>query len=87
MSPEEPERHLLGTPVLESDDGLVVLLGCECGEWGCWPLSARIHLDQNTVKWSGFRNRHRDGWDLSTLGPFVFNREQYQTAARKAAKP
>ncbi len=85
MSPEKLERHLLGKPALESDDGLAVLLGCECGEWGCWPLGARIHLDQNIVKWSDFHNRHRGGWDLSALGPFVFDREQYETSARKAA--
>lgn len=87
MSPEELEGHLLGAPVLESDDGSVVLLGCECGDWGCWPLSARIHLDRNTVRWSDFRNGHRGGWDLSALGPFVFDRERYETAVRKTAKP
>jgi len=85
LKPEEFERHLFGMPVLEPDDGSVVLLGCNCGDWGCWPLSAQIRLERNTVRWSDFRNWHRD-WDLSALGPFVFDREQYETAVRQVAE-
>ena len=35
--------HFLGEPELSwFDDGDTVLLGCPCGEWGCWPLTARV---------------------------------------------
>jgi hypothetical protein len=27
------------------------VLGCECGEWGCWPLMARIGLAGQMVRW------------------------------------
>ena len=35
--------HFLGEPEATwFDDGDTVLLRCECGEWGCWPLTAQI---------------------------------------------
>ncbi|MBX6168912.1 MAG: hypothetical protein IRY84_14895 [Thermobispora bispora] len=79
-----PSRHFLGEPRLRwFDEGETVLLGCECGEWECWPLTARVEVAGTTVTWSGFRNGHRDGrWDLGALGPFVFDRGQYEAALR-----
>jgi len=75
-----PSRHFLGQPHLEwFGDGDTVLLGCTCGEWGCWPLTARVEVDDAVIRWSGFRNGYRD-WDLSALGPFVFDRAQYEAA-------
>ena len=56
-----------------------MLLGCGCGEWGCWPLTAVVEVDDEQVRWSEFRNGHRD-WDLRGLGPFVFERSQYVAA-------
>jgi hypothetical protein len=56
-----PSRYLLG----EVSDGpwcdpeRVVLLQCECGEWGCWPLLARITLKSETVVWRSFKQPHR----------------------------
>lgn len=73
-------NHFLGTPVATwFEDGDTVLMGCECGEWGCWPLTAQIDVGPETVRWSGFRNGHRD-WDLSGLGPFEFDKVQYDDA-------
>jgi hypothetical protein len=66
------------------EDGDTVLLGCECGEWGCWPLTARVEIGDGVVRWTGFRQGHRD-WDLSALGPFEFELEQYMTALRRTA--
>jgi hypothetical protein len=37
----------------------VPLLGCECGEWGCWPLVARVATAHGVVKRSEFRQPHR----------------------------
>jgi hypothetical protein len=56
-----PSRYLLG----EIADGpwcdpeRIVLLQCECGEWGCWPLLARITLTDETVVWRSFQQPHR----------------------------
>ena len=55
------------------EGGDTVLLGCDCGEWGCWPLTAKVTVMHSTIRWSGFRNGHRD-WDLQDLGPFEFDR-------------
>jgi len=61
------------------EDGDTVLLGCECGEWGCWPLTADVAVTETTVRWTRFRNGHRE-WDLGGLGPFEFDRRQYDAA-------
>jgi hypothetical protein len=60
-------------------DGDTCLLGCRCGDTGCWPLTARVEIGPAIVRWHGFRTGHRD-WDLSGLGPFVFERRAYEQA-------
>lgn len=83
-----PSRHFLGSPVLSaSGDGDTVLLGCDCGDWGCWPLSAEVRVLTGTVIWRAFRNGHRPSWDLSGLGLFEFDRDQYESALRAAQRP
>lgn len=78
-----PSRHFLGAPVLSATGGdETVLLGCDCGDWGCWPLSATVRVAAATVTWREFRNEHRPAWDLSRLGPFQFDRDQYESALR-----
>lgn len=73
-------KHFLGQPVATwFEDGDTVLMGCPCGEWGCWPLTVQIEVNAQTVRWAGFRNGHRD-WDLSDLGPFEFDRVDYEAA-------
>jgi hypothetical protein len=76
-----PSRHFLGEPDLTWGAGGndTVLLGCPCGEYGCWPLTARVDVGAMAVQWSDFRTGHRD-WDLSGLGPFAFDRAQYEAA-------
>ena len=46
---------------------------------GCWPLTTDVSVEEASVTWSHFRNGHRD-WDLTGLGPFTFDRSQYETA-------
>lgn len=73
-------NHFLGHPVVTwFEDGDTVLLGCPCGEWGCWPLTVRVDVNESSVRWHTFRNGHRE-WDLSALGPFVFDRLEYEAA-------
>jgi hypothetical protein len=72
--------HFLGHPVATwFEDGDTVLMGCPCGEWACWPLTVRVDVTDVTVRWHDFRTGHRD-WDLSGLGPFTFDRPQYEAA-------
>ncbi|PWJ26319.1 hypothetical protein ATK17_2476 [Branchiibius hedensis] len=79
-----PREHFLGRPYLSwFDDGDTVLLGCTCGDWGCWPLTAMVRVDARFVHWSHFRSGHRD-WDLGDLGPFRFERRAYERALTDA---
>jgi hypothetical protein len=75
--------HFLNDPhAVWFDDGDTVLLGCVCGEWGCWPLTADISATEAHVAWTRFRQGHRD-WDLSALGPFTFHLPGYRQALQK----
>jgi hypothetical protein len=58
----------------------VYLLGCECGEVGCWPLMARIKTEGEFVMWDSFEQPHRKERDYSGFGPFVFDAKQYREA-------
>jgi hypothetical protein len=58
----------------------VYLLGCECGEVGCWPLQCQIRIDGNDVVWEQFSQPYRPERDYSSFGPFVFDGEQYRKA-------
>ena len=60
-------------------DGDSCVLGCVCGDTGCCPLTAKITIGGDTVRWEGFRTGHR-AWDLSALGPFTFSRHAYDAA-------
>ena len=60
------------------------LLGCDCGEVGCWPLTARIEVAADAVAWSDFGQDHRPGWNYEGFGPFVFDRHQYASAVSRA---
>ena len=59
----------------------VYLLGCQCGEVGCWPLLGRIRIE-GPNPWCGTLLNSHTGKDLdySALGPLVFDAEQYREA-------
>jgi hypothetical protein len=59
-----------------------VVLGCECGEWGCWPLLASVTADAGSVTWSEFSQSHRPGWDYEAMGTFRFDRLQFDSAVQ-----
>ncbi len=74
-----------GHASLEPAPGRVLtLLGCECGEVGCWPLEARVRRRGAHVVWDRFRQPHRPSRDYSGLGPFVFSAEAYARAVTGA---
>ena len=64
--------------------GHLWLLGCACGEVGCWPLSAQVTVTDSTVMWSAFSQPFREHRDYSGFGPFEFDRTQYEIAVREA---
>lgn len=80
-----PSRHLLDEPGIRLGHH-TVLLGCACGEVDCWPLAARVEVTHKVVIWSRFLNGRR-AWDLSALGRFVFERDQYEEALALAVPP
>ncbi len=82
-----PSRHLLGSPAAGLFDGeKAYVLGCTCGEAGCWPLLARIQIHDRTVSWSDFENGFRSEWKYEGLGPFNFDRAQYEAALRSPGR-
>ena len=58
----------------------IPLLGCECGEWGCWPLMAEVVANEREVVWTNFEQPHRPKRDYSRFGPFCFSRADYERA-------
>ena len=69
--------RLAGTPSFWPGNGETVLLVCEgCREEGCWPIFARVEVDEEVVEWSGFRQPHRPERDYADLR-FMFDRRQY----------
>lgn len=60
--------------------GRIYLLGCNCGEVGCWPLAARVIADGGSVVWDSFQQPHRPERDYSRFGPFAFDARQYRQA-------
>ena len=72
-----PAEHYLKT------EKKIPLLGCECGEWGCWPLLAQIEADGEQVVWAGFEQPFRPRRNYSAFGPFTFERSAYEAALRE----
>lgn len=75
----DPAELLLGVTVPARGER-TPLLGCECGEWGCWPLLARIRVADSTVIWDDFAQPHRPDRDYSGFGPFRFPEPDYRGA-------
>ena len=60
----------------------IYLLGCTCGEVGCWPLIASVYKKDDTICWDGFVQPHCRERDYSEFGPFAFSRTQYDDAVK-----
>ena len=79
--------YLLGTsPDQLPAIGSAWLLGCSCGEVGCWPLVARIEVSPRRVRWTDFSQPFRESWDYTDFGPFVFTRGEYEATVARAAR-
>jgi hypothetical protein len=80
--------YLTGRPdsAYHTSKGAIDLLGCDCGEVGCWPLESRVLMGVDTVSWLGFAQPFRPERDYGGFGPFRFRRSQYENAVRAAAE-
>jgi hypothetical protein len=61
-------------------NGAQYLLGCECGEVGCWPFMCRIVAQPGAYEWRDFHNPCREARDYRGLGPFRFEAASYELA-------
>lgn len=88
-----PARHFMGTPAwnVYAYGTKTQVLQCDCGEPGCWPLVCRIDVSKERVTWTDFEQPFRisrdDGvaWTYEALGPFSFDRDEYERALAKLA--
>jgi hypothetical protein len=90
LPPEEvflPSPRLLGEPAThyEGIEGKIAILGCVCGDVGCWPFLVKITLREDVVIWDGFEQPHRHAWRYDEMRPFVFDRAQYFSAVDREA--
>ena len=79
-------RYLMGEFGLDSSwagMGGIYVLGCDCGEVGCWPLVCRVKIEDQSVVWDEFKQPHRPERDYSEFGPFVFDLFQYRSAIKE----
>jgi hypothetical protein len=65
--------------------GKTQILGCTCGEPGCWPFLIKINISGNVIIWNEyeqpFRSKKRCGekyWNYSNLKALKFNRVEYE---------
>ena len=56
------------------------VLGCNCGEVGCWPLGCELQVGGEWISWRAFNQEHRPDRDYSGFGPFTFARPDYLRA-------
>ena len=75
-SAEGPNRRL----GRRKRDSRQAVLGCGCGDMGCWPLLTVITVAHRNVTWSRFKQFFMPEWDYSDFGPFTFERQQYDDA-------
>jgi hypothetical protein len=62
--------------------GEIYVLGCQCGEVGCWPLKISVTSIPDGYRWSGFTQPHRPERSYDGFGPFLFDSVQYEAAVR-----
>lgn len=75
------DQHFLGVGA----ESKTAVLGCDCGEWGCWPLLARISVGDDAVVWDQFEQPFRPKRDYSSFRALRFERRQYGAALESLA--
>ncbi len=80
-------KYYLGSETQQwPQPGHAWLLGCDCGEVGCWPLTAQATVTEQTVMWSDFGQPHRPNWNYDGFGPFTFDRVSYDEAVGEPSR-
>jgi hypothetical protein len=79
------DQYFLATNAESPSEEKRWLLGCTCGEAGCWPLEARVVRTEQQVSWQGFAQPFRRERDYSDFGPFRFDLSQYDRAVAELA--
>lgn len=74
------DQYFFGKSPVTDDEARIYLLGCECGEVGCWPLTCVVDLQPDTVVWHSFQQPHRPNRDYLAFGRFTFDISQYNSA-------
>jgi len=66
---------------------------CDCGEWECWFLTAKVSGYDNFIFWGDFSNPRRDDkgraseglyWSYKAFEMLCFDKQQYVDEIRKA---
>jgi hypothetical protein len=73
--------YLLGQPhewLDEWPDETAILRCYDCGEPACWSVHTTITVTNNHIQWANFRHARRHAWTYGDLGPFTFDRHQYE---------
>ena len=89
-------NHFLGLSFPGQPKSYSWVLNCTCGNPGCWDVLALIETDDKFVRWSDIVNPwlvnglpthwHTESpedfvaFDYSSIGPYVFDRRQYDDA-------
>jgi hypothetical protein len=92
-------EHFLGRKPYANSSPFVWVLGCTCGFFGCWDVFASVEVTSTIVRWSEIFNPwlanglpsvwHQKSpedfvaFDYSSIGPFVFDRKQYDESLSK----
>ena len=78
-----PSRHFFGESDAKYHESGLVLV-CNCGYTECGSLSASMIVADESVTWTDFGD---PGWKpYPGIGPFKFDRNQYEQALDRAAK-
>jgi hypothetical protein len=87
-----PSQQLLGGADVWEDanepwfeEGRVAVGACGCSFPGCDSLLVKIDVTDEEVVWHDFRRHNRPSVSYESLGPFRFDRQQYEAALREAA--
>ncbi|MFC7616095.1 hypothetical protein ACFQV2_24110 [Actinokineospora soli] len=79
------DAHFLGGSATHGTR--VPLLGCSCGDLGCWPLLAHVGVADGRVVWDLFEQPFRPDRDYDRFGPFRFDLRQYRDALAEPGAP
>jgi hypothetical protein len=85
---ERKKAQLTGGGEPETEGGRCLLYVCpECGDIGCGAYGARIKITGELIEWYDFayENGYEPARTLDSVGPFCFDRSDYDATVEAAA--